>query len=106
VSGFRCQLIGEPRPEVRGQMSEFGMWNNEQSEPRTPYHATRNADTSFFRVLELGCFGEKRIAYLTEAMTRTDEVPFGILDFGHCNLFGFCYLEFVILIGLKRQRYL
>jgi len=32
-------------------------------------------------------------------MTQTDEVPFGILNFGHCDLFELCYLEFMILIG-------
>jgi hypothetical protein len=35
---------------------------------------------------------------LSEAVTKTDAVRFGILNFGHCYLFGICYLEFVILI--------
>jgi len=46
--------------------------------------------------LELLGFGNKSIAFLTEAMTKTAEVPFGILNFGHWNLFEIWYLEFVI----------
>jgi len=38
------------------------------------------------------------MVYLFEAMTKTDGVPFGILNFGHWNLFEICDLEFVILI--------
>ncbi len=37
--------------------------------------------------------------FFPEAMTATEEVPFGILNFGDCDLFEFWYLEFVILIG-------
>ncbi len=32
-------------------------------------------------------------------MTETDEIRFGILNFGHCILFEVCDLEFVILNG-------
>jgi hypothetical protein len=38
------------------------------------------------------------MGYLPEARTNTDEVLFGILNFGDCILFEICYLEFVILI--------
>jgi len=45
-----------------------------------------------------------RIAHLTEAVTKTDEVPFGNWNFGHCNLFEFCHLGFVILIDTGQDQ--
>ena len=49
------------------------------------------------RVLEIYWFGPKRISYLSEGMPQTDAVRFEILNFGNCDLFDICYLEFVVL---------
>ena len=46
----------------------------------------------------MGALVKIRIAHLTEAMTNTNEVPFGNWNFGHCNLFEICHLGFGILI--------
>ena len=43
------------------------------------------------------CLRDIRIAYLSKATPQTNWFLFGILYFGHCNLFVVCDLEFVIL---------
>ena len=59
----------------------------------------RNSSFILFYVLALSRFPDKSVAYLSEAMIKTDGVRLGILYFGHCDLFEICNLEFVILIG-------
>ena len=52
----------------------------------------------FFAFQNMDALVKIRIAHLTEAMTNTDEVPFGNWNFSRCNLFEICHLGFVILM--------
>ena len=54
----------------------------------------------FFVFWNMDALVKIRIAHLTEAMTNTDEVPFGNWNFGHYNLLEICHLGFGILIDI------
>lgn len=65
---------------------------------RSGQHLQSQLESTPTRHQQLLCLRDKRTAYLAEALAKTDDDPFEILNFGHCNLFDICYLKFVILI--------